>query len=317
MRPLAALSDAHALHQSGHSDFGGNLTGISWQTIPNRQATPAEQLAEQYNICARATGFVDTAAGQILRATITTEQLKGPGTTRFQIDSIGNATLILARSPILSILGGQCAPAIPPLQWTTIPANMYVVDSPPLSAYATGLPADAGEFGQSVTLGGGYVSTWNGRGGYFLQTQYVNGWPHCSLTTASIAGATSIQVDDCTGWGPPAGATQGASGTVYDPGGGGQQETATVLTASAAQGPGTLTLATALTWPHSTGILYSALPEQLQWASILFGVAQALTRGATATTPQTISPAGVSTGSGADALMKAAKLMVRDFKRIW
>ena len=261
--------------------------------------------------------MVDSAANQILRATVTTEQLKGPGTTRFQIDSIGNAAIILARSPILSILGGQCAPAIPPLQWTTIPANMYVVDSPPLSVYGTSVPADAGEWGQSVTLGGGYVSTWNGRGGYFLQTTYVNGWPHCSLTTASIAGATTIQVDDCTGWGPPAGSTQGAAGVIYDPGGGGQQETATVTLASATTGPGTLTITPALTWPHSQGIIFSGMASTLQWAAILFGVAQALTRGATATTPQTISPAGVSTGSGADALMKAAKLMVRDFKRIW
>jgi hypothetical protein len=261
--------------------------------------------------------MTDTAGGQIFRATITTEQLKGPGTTRFQMDSIGNAALILSRSPILSILGGQYAPAIPPLQWTTIPADMYVVDSPPLSVYATGLPADAGEWGQSVTLGGGYVNTWCGRGGWFLQTTYANGWPHCSLTEASEAGATEISVDDCTGWGPPAGASQGASGTVYDPAGTGQQETATVLTASAAQGPGTLTLASALTWPHSQGIIYSALPGQLQWAAILFGVAQALTRGATATTPQTIGPTGVSTGSGADALMASARKLVRDFKRIY
>ena len=261
--------------------------------------------------------MVDSAANQILRATVTTEQLKGPGTTRFQIDSIGNATLILSRSPILSILGGQCAPAIPPLQWTPIPANMYVVDSPPLSVYGTSVPADAGEWGQSVTLGGGYVSTWNGRGGYFLQTEYVNGWPHCSLTAASIAGATTIAVDDCTGWGPPAGGTQGAAGVIYDPEGGGYQETATVLTASAATGPGTLTITPALTWPHSRGIIFSGMPSTLQWAAILYAISQALTRGATATTVQTISPAGVSTGSGADAMAAAARKMVRDFRRIW
>jgi hypothetical protein len=261
--------------------------------------------------------MVDTAANQILRATITTEQLKGPGTTRFQIDSIGNATLILSRSPILSVTGGQAAPAIPPLQWTSIPADMYVVDSPPLGMYGTSVPADAGEWGQSVTLGGGYVNTWAGRGGYFLQTTYVNGWPHCSLTAASDAGATTIEVDDCTGWGPPAGTTQGAAGVIYDPGGNGQQETATVTGASVDTGPGTLTITPALTWPHSQGIIFSGMPSTLYWATILFSVSQALTRGATATTPQTISPAGVSTGSGAEALAKCARQMVRDFRRVW
>lgn len=292
-------------------------TGISWSTIPTRNATPAQQLAEQYNICSRATNMVDTAANQILRATLTTEQLKGPGSTRFQIGNLGNATIILSRAPILAVTGGQFAPAIPPLQWTTIPANMFVVNSPPLSMYGTSLPADAGEFGQSVTVGGGYVNTWAGRGGYFLQVSYINGWPHTSLTQDSAAGDTTLHVDDCTGWGPPAGSTQGAAGVVYDPGGSGYQETATVTAASAATGPGTLTVTPALTWPHTTGIIFSSLPDQLMWAAILFGVGQALTRGATATTPQSISPSGVSTGGDPYMVTKAAEEMVQPFRRIW
>jgi hypothetical protein len=260
--------------------------------------------------------MVDTAANQVLRATITTEQLKGPGSTRFQMQG-ANASILLSRGPILAVLGGQAAPAVFPLQYTPIPANMFAVNSPPLGLYGTSVPSDAGEFGQSVTLGGGYVSGGNGRGGYFLQVQYANGWPHCSLTAASLAGATTLQVDDCTGWAPPAGSTIGAAGTVYDPGGTGFQESATVTAATVTSGPGTLTVTPALTWAHTQGIIFSALPSLAHWAAILFGVSQALTRGATATTPQTISPAGVSTGGGAMGLYKAACEMCHAFKRIY
>ena len=291
-------------------------TGISWSTIPNRQATPEQQLAEQYNLCQRASGFVDTAADQVLRATITTEQLKGPGSPRFEIDGIGNATVLLSRSPILQVLGGQVAPAMPPLQWTTIPANMWVINSPPLRLYGTSVPGDAGEWGQIVTLGGGYVSTWGGRGNCFLQVEYVNGWPHTSLTAIGNPGDTVLQVDDCTGWAPPAGLTQGAAGVVYDPSVNSAQETAVVTAASVASGPGTLTITPALTWEHQQGIVFSAMPSQVFWSAIIFSVGQALTRGATATTVQTIGPSAARTTDDPYTLMKYAEEMAHFLKRV-
>ena len=258
--------------------------------------------------------MVDTAANFPLRATITPEQLKGPGSTRFQVDQLGNARILLSRVPILFIVSAQAAPAIPPLQWTPIPANMVIVDSPPLGIYGSSVPSDAGEYGQAVTVGGGYVNTGLGRGGFFLQVTYANGWPHCSVTANATAGATTLAVDDCTGWAPPAGSTQGAAGVIYDPG---SQETAVVTVASTSAGPGTLTITPALSYNHGQGAIFSAMPSQLHWASILFAVSQALTRGATATTPQTIGPTGISTGSGADAIRKAACAMVHPFKRIY
>ena len=147
--------------------------------------------------------------------------------------------------------------------------------------------------------------------------QYLNGWPHCSLTAPASAGDTTLVVDDCTGWAPQEFAsnfsTDGAAGVIYDPG---VQETASVTAASVASGPGTLTITPALSYAHTQGTLYSALPDQLHWASILYGISQALTRGATATTPQTISPSGVSTGGGQDAMVKAAAAMVHPFRRV-
>lgn len=290
-------------------------TGISWSSIPFRQASPGEQLAEQYNICQRSSNMVDTAANQVLRATITTEQFKGPGTTRWQLDGggAGNSTVLLARGPILEVLGGSIATAILPVQWTPIPASQFMINSPPLGIYGTSVPGDAGEFGQSVTVGAQGLG--RGRGGSFLQVQYKNGWPHCSLTQTANAGDTALHVDDVTGWAPPAGMSTGAAGVLYDSLQG--QETAVVTAASTSQGPGTLTLSTGLSFAHEPGVICSALPSQLSWACIVFAISQALIRGATATTPQTISPSGVKTSDGADALAKCARQMVRDFRRVW
>lgn len=255
---------------------------------------------------------MDVAANQVLRATITTEQFVGPGTTRWKQDG-WISILLLARGPILNVLGGQIAPRLPPLQFTTVPANQFYVNSPPLGIYGTSVPGDAGEFGQSVTMGGQLVT--GGRGSAVLQVQYANGWPHCSLTQAASAGDTALHVDDCTGFAPPAGLMTGAAGILYDMTGG--QETATVTAATVTQGPGVLTVTPALMDAHQAGVIFSAMPATLQWASILFGVAQALTRGATATTPQTLSPSGVKTGDGAMAIEKAACAMVRNFRRVW
>jgi hypothetical protein len=94
------------------------------------------------------------------------------------------------------------------------------------------------------------------------------------------------------------------------------QETAVVTAASAASGPGTLTITPALTWQHQQGILLTAMPAQLQWACVIYAVGQALTRGATATTVQTIGPSAARTTDDPYTLMKYAEEMVHPFKRI-
>ena len=69
----------------------------------------------------------------------------------------------------------------------------------------------------------------------------------------------TLPVDDCTGWAITSefGVT-GAAGTVYDTG---QQETMQVTAASATSGPGTLTLASALTFGHGNGTMVTTLPQ--------------------------------------------------------
>jgi len=261
-------------------------TGISWSTIPQYKATVAQQQAEQFNICQRATSMVDTACNNVLRATIDTEQLYGPD-FRITVNGYsGVARIELSRFPVTQVLGGQWSPAMTfPPSWQPIAANLFMVERPPIGIYGTSAPSASGDGGQAVMLAPGYITWFNGRNGNVIQVTYVNGWPHTSLTQASTSGASAIQVDDCTGWAPAAIGGQGATGIMYD---GNNQETITCIGASAQSGPGVLALQSPTTYAHAPGVMVSTLPGQVIQAAILFSAAEALVRGATATTINTI-----------------------------
>jgi len=292
-------------------------TGISWATIPSRNATPAQQQAEQLNLCMRATAMVDAYCNQVLRATIDVETLRGPG-FRLTSGGNGNARAVLSRWPVTQVLAGQVAVNSLPYQWTAIPAQYMAPEVPPIGVYGTSAPSSAADGGQAIQIGGSYVSWLNGRGGYVLQVTYLNGWPHAGLTAPAAAGAEELQVDDCTGWAPVTVGGQGAAGTVFDSG---AQELVTCTAASAVSGPGTLTLASPLVYAHTpgvgpgVGIVVSALPQQIQWAAINFAAAQALTRGATSTTVQTMGGQAGGGGKGPEDLAGEAELFCHPFRR--
>jgi hypothetical protein len=121
-----------------------------------------------------------------------------------------------------------------------------------------------------------------------------------------------LTVDDITGW-------DGAAGNVYD---GSSQEFVSVTdvtpdTSGAISGPGTLTLSAPLVYGHDKGTIVSTLPASVMQAAIYLCVSQALTRGATATTVQSIS--GGPTGGGTTtqtAYVDMAKALVKPFGRV-
>src|SRR5581483_11384787 len=129
--------------------------------------------------------------------------------------------LILKRWPVLEVMSVQVAVNRLPWTFSTVPSSDYQVKYPVAGIYGSSAPASAGEGGQAVLHNPGWVRTDRGRSGYAVLVQYVNGWPHTALTSAATAGATTLDVDDCTGWtitAPFAGAPTGATGTVYDAG---------------------------------------------------------------------------------------------------
>jgi hypothetical protein len=294
-------------------------TGISWSTIPpGRDVTYEMRLAEQANICQRATSQVDAYCNQVLRASVDNEQYSGPHYRMTIQNGTGNTRMILQRWPILQVLSVQVAAnAVFPRQWRSLQSGMWDIEWPPIGIYGTNAPSSAGEGGQSIVLAPGTTSWCLGRQGYLVRVSYINGWPHTGLTAGVNAGSTQIQVDDCTGWAIQSEATlvTGATGTVYDSG---AQEVIQVTAASATAGPGTLTLASPLTFNHDAGVMVSTLPQSVIWATILLCTSIALTRGATATTIQTIPGGGGSGGTGAKEpsdVAGEAELLLNPFRR--
>lgn len=292
-------------------------TGIQWSTIGgygNTRVSAEGQLAEQTNICARSTSILNGYLNQPLHATIDTEQLTGPGDFRCQIQPNGRARLLLSRSPVTAVLSGQVTGADAfPAQWTAIPANQFRIERPVIGIYGTTSPGGSGDGGQSVVLSPGWISWAFGRLSSDIQVTYINGWPHASLTAPTAAAATTIAVDDCTGWGPPAGLSSGAVGTIYD---GQLQESVTCLSASATSGPGTLTLARALQYAHGYGALVSSMPASVQQAAILVAVSQALIRGATATTVQAVPGSSVGPGAQPKDFLDAGVRLIHTYRRV-
>lgn len=294
-------------------------TGISWSTIPpGRTVTDAQRAAAQLDICMRATAMADAYCNQVLRATLDTEALSGPNYKVTIQNGTGNGRVVLQRWPILQIVSVQVAPNnVFPRQWTTVPAGMYDIERPVVGLFGTAAASGAGEGGQSILVAPGFINWCNGRNGVWVKVQYVNGWPHCALTQPASPGDTTLHVDDCTGWGVTSEmlGTTGVTGVIYDQG---AQEVAQATATSVVAGPGTVTLATGVTYAHAVGTLYSSLPQSIMWAVTLFGAAQALTRGATATTVQAIPGGGGSTAGahGPVDLASEAELLLDPFRRV-
>jgi hypothetical protein len=287
--------------------------GISWSTIPDQRASEAERYAAQVIMCQTATGMADTRCNQILRSTQQTELLRGPGSYRVNLTREGTIRLMLSQRPVTSISQIQIAPAVPlPYQWTSIQQGNWAVGIPPLMTNSSSVAADSGMGGQWILVGPCAASSGNRL--WAFNTTYQAGWPHAGITQQAAPGDGVLYVDDCTGWAPVPPSTQGAVGVIQDNAAG--QEAVAVLAASAATGPGELSLSAPLQYGHAPGILVSCMPSQIQWATALYAASQALTRGATSTTIQTTrggssrnSGGGVTLKMAADELLNPFRLM--------
>jgi hypothetical protein len=303
-------------------------TGIDFTTIPDVDSSPSQINAEQWNMCMRATSMADQYCNQLLRASIDTEVLHGPvyrvvvgpqaggGNLGAYWGTVGsNCRAIMSRWPILAVNSVKvCGNGVWPRVWTSLPAGYFEPESPPWGLYNSSAPADDAYGGQAVLIAPGYVDWCLGRNGYVLEIAYTNGWPHTSNTVNASAGATQITVSDTTGWALTsyAGTVTGATGVFKD---GGQTEAITVTASSTTSGPGTLTLAAALTYPHEIGTVVTTLPAAVEQACILFCTAQALVRGATSTTIHSIGGHVQSTGGDTAGLNSEAEILLHPFRR--
>lgn len=296
-------------------------TGVSWGIIPFPKASPPQQLAEQTNICWRATSMVDTFCRQVLRATVDNEVLTGPGNVRVGIErDTKNGKLIMRRWPVSKVLAIQTARnAVFPRAWTTVLAGQYEVTHPLVNEYTDSASATMPDGAQSITVAPGYIDWCYGRNGYQVLVSYTNGWPHTSLTVNAAAGATTVSVDDVTGF-------AGASAFVYD---GSATETVAVTAVTATSplvlpngvgtaqtGPGTLTLSSPLAGAHTAGVVVSALPANVIWATVLAAATQALESGITAVSIQNLPGSTTVGGHGVEDLEAQYEMLLADFQRV-
>jgi len=283
--------------------------GLSWKTIPSKDATAQEQLAEVTNICWRASDLVDSYCNQPLRATLDTETVYGPD-YRFTLEPSGVAHVILSRWPILKVTAVKYAQsAVFPRSWTTIDPSLTDVDESLMSHSGGSVSGAAGVGPSGIYIAPGYLSWGRGRRGYILSVKYENGWPHTGLTASTgTAPGNTLAVDDCTGFD-----SGGVVAMIYD---GASTESVSVTSTSAETGPGTLTLSGNHVYPHAAGIVVSTLPQNVLWAAMLFAASQAMARGATAITVQALPGSLTGGGEASDEkFMVAGEVLLSPYRR--
>ena len=289
--------------------------GISWTVVPTLTASVLDQTAQIQQACQNATSYVDTYCRQPLRATISTETATGPGQPRISVNrDNGITTLVTRRWPVTAVAAVQVSQSryFPP-EWTLVPAGQYRIRHPVITSAAGG-PVTTPSGGNVIDVAPRYI-TWDyGRGGLQVMYSSASGWPHASLTVAAVTAATTLAVDDVTGW-------AGFTGWAYD---GTFTEPVTCTSVAATTpavlpgiggtvqaGPGTLTLSAPLTSGHSAGTVISALPATVIHAAYLAAAVEAL-EGIDAIAVQSLNGQSVSLG----ALAEQAELLLDDFRRI-
>lgn len=290
--------------------------GLAWNVVPTLTASTADQQAQLAQVCWHATSFVDTYCRQPLRATAATDSGTGPGQPRIACDRVtGQGTLITRRWPVTAVSAIQVSVAstFPP-SWTLVPASQYLIRHPVLMPAAP-VPVEGPSGGNAVDVAAGNI-TWDyGRAGWRVMISYTAGWPHAGLAASAAQNATTVSVDDVTGW-------AGQTGFMYD---GQATEAVTVNTAAAAApvqlpgaagtvqaGPGTLTLSAPLASAHAAGTVISALPGTVIRAAALAGAVEALE---TIDAIATQSLSGQMAG-GTGVLAQQCELALDDFRRV-
>jgi hypothetical protein len=300
-------------------------TGIAWRSIPggaNNTPSPAQNYAELMNICWRATSMVESYCGQQCRAIVHTEQMLAPDYwCTLPQGSNFPARVYTRRWPVLKVIGGQVSTStsFPPV-WTQVPATSFDIDYFVHGETTTVSQApDVGLSANPILIAPGVVNWTNGRRGQRINVSYEAGWPMCGITQTANAGATSISVDDVTGFDVPGDPTF-LFAQIYDDD---QSELVQISSATATTpvttsagftvnaGPGTLTLktGTSLQFTHNrmnqnspnNPTLITTMPEAVIWASVMFACSVAVTRGATASSiqalPGTVGRGGATVGN--------------------
>lgn len=298
--------------------------GISWSTFPKAGASEAEQLSAQQDVCALVTSEMDTITNGILRAFVDTEEEFGPD---YLITILPNRwARFRFPSNILQIVGARWtyAGASNPPDWNDIPASQITTEHSITTPSGTIVPVGATN-PNALLIAPGNVNWSNGRKGFRVQATAICGFPVAGIDQNAASGATSIHVDDITGWWN---GTAGARGTIFDPP---RREQVTVAgatpdTTGAMSGPGTLALSGPLKFAHDPAIgnaqmpdqkiLVSTMPQSLIMAGFYLATHYGLIRGSTAAIMQSARGAVVSNQQSAQSWYDMAEKVISRYARV-
>jgi hypothetical protein len=297
-------------------------TGIDWGTLPTPNASAALQLATQYQMCARATQAADAFCNQVLRSTVDLQTESGPH-RRLTIDNdTGVARLETENWPVLAVVSAQVAPAnMFPVTWTVLTSSQYDLEySVPVNT-GSAIPGGAAQGGNYIRFAP-YILSWAyGRKGMRVQVQYLNGWPHAGITQSVSLNATTLNVDDVTGW-TIASASNPIAASLED---GASTEVVNVIGATpgtlGSSGPGILALASGCNFAHAgltTGVpacMVTTMPSTIQTAVTWLAISQSLIRGASFLTVPNLPGSEVASGSGEGLDMLAYEQLL-PYKRV-
>ena len=296
-------------------------TGISWSTIPVPSASATQQLTSQQDICMRATASAEAFLNQQVRCTIDVQTNSAPSRRAWIDRSTGVMHFTCNHFPVLAVISAQTATSgVFPRQYAPVTAGTWEVDDPPSINTGSAVTGGDGQ-GGNIILFSPSTLTWGGKNSNRISVTYLNGWPHAGITAAMAIPATAVHVDDVTGWSV---ATAAAPITcpIYD---GANSEVVQVVgvasttngtTGLAAFGPGVLTLAANTANVHAGPIsgvascVISTLPATIMSAVIKMAVAEALVRGATATSVQRNQGQTTKSGSPGDLYLEGCELLL-------
>ena len=204
------------------------------------QAINDQELA---NCIARASSWMDAHCGQVLGATLDTESFRG------RVSRDGYLKVHPRYFPVIGVVSASFG-ANPLYQQALSPDTAWI------EQMAVVFPLGATTFLGAVQFSASYAPGVD----QYITISYINGYANTVLSANASAGATSITVKDLTGFVP------NQSFQIYD---GASSEIVKVASNfTVAQGGGSLPLASALSYAHTSGVSASAMPPSIKQACI-------------------------------------------------
>lgn len=222
---------------------------------------------ELANVIARASSWIDAHCGQVLASTTDTETL------RCYIDRRGFLRVHPRYWPITQVVS---------LSYGPLPNSVASVDISTLwieqESVIFPIQGFSSAFAGPIQFSGNYSTTSE----QFVTISYVNGYANTTISASVAASATSLNVNDLTGFAP------NIQFSIYD---GSNTEICTVASSfTPTSGPGSLSVSSPLKYPHLATISVSALPPAIKQAAIYVTSAILKARGNAALVMQTLTP---------------------------